>query len=96
VAGVEIGAVAVEDRGRIIVTHSLPSDTRQRVRRKLASLESFPRIGRQLEGRWHPMRFLLGPWRWMLIVYRYSEAANTVLIVTIQDARSSTSATTEQ
>jgi hypothetical protein len=52
-----------------------------------------PRIGRQLEGRWWPMRFILGPWRWMLIVYIYQEADDVVFVVTIQDARSSTAAT---
>ena len=92
-AKVELSAVAVEDLDRMIVTHSLPADTRQRVKRALAALEQFPRIGRQLEGRWRPMRFILGPWRWMLIIYTYQEADDAVFIVTIQDARSSTAAT---
>jgi hypothetical protein len=39
------------------------------------------------------MRFILGPWRWMLIIYSYEEPADVVLIVAIQDARSSTAAT---
>ena len=39
------------------------------------------------------MRFILGSWRWMLIVYACEEAADIVYVVTIQDARSSTTAT---
>jgi hypothetical protein len=32
---------------------------------------------------------LLGPWPWMVIVYEYFEAEKSVIIVTIQDGRSS-------
>jgi hypothetical protein len=39
------------------------------------------------------MRFILGPWRWMLIIYRYEEASNVVFVLTIQDARSSAAGT---
>lgn len=92
-AKVQLSAVAVEDLDRIILTHSLPSNTRARVKRSLRSLERFPLLGRALEGRWQPFRFLLGPWRWMLIVYVYDEQRDTVLVATIQDARSSTAAT---
>lgn len=77
----------------MIVTHSLPADTKDRVKRSLRVLERFPRIGRELEGRWAPLRLILGPWRWMLIVYSFEEREDVVLIVTIQDARSSTAAT---
>jgi mRNA-degrading endonuclease RelE of RelBE toxin-antitoxin system len=71
----------------------LPADTRLRVQRSLRVLEQFPRIGRQLEGRWAPMRVILGPWRWMLIIYSYEEPDDVVLIVAFQDARSSAAAT---
>jgi plasmid stabilization system protein ParE len=92
-AEVRLSVAAFEDLDRMIVTHSLPSDTRDRVRHSLRVLEQFPRIGRQLEGRWEPMRFILGPWRWMLIIYSYEEPDDVVLIVTFQDARSSAAAT---
>jgi hypothetical protein len=85
--------IAVEDLDRMIITHSLPADTKARVKRSLAVLERFPRIGRQLDGRWYPMRFILGPWRWMLIIYNYDETNDLVIVLTIQDARSSTAAT---
>ena len=81
------------DLDRMIVSHSLPVDTRLRVQRSLRILEQFPRIGRQLEGRWAPLRVILGPWRWMLIIYSYEEPDDVVLIVAFQDARSSAAAT---
>jgi hypothetical protein len=90
---VRLSAVAVEDLDRMILTHSLPADTRARVKRSLRTLERFPEIGRQLGGRWQPFRFVLGPWRWMLVVYAYDASANEILILTIQDARSSSAAT---
>ncbi len=93
-ARVELSAVAVADLDTLIVTHSLPADTRARVGRGLRLLERFPRLGRQLTGRWEEMRFLLGPWRWMLLVYAYLEHEDRVVVVTIQDARSSGAATT--
>lgn len=77
----------------MILTHSLPADTKDRVRRSLGPLEQFPLIGRQLEGRWRPMRLILGPWRWMLIAYLCEESADLVFVLTIQDARSSTAVT---
>jgi hypothetical protein len=92
-AEVRLSTVAVEDLDRMIITHSLPSDTKDRVKRSLRVLERFPNIGRQLDGRWHPMRFILGPWRWMLIVYSFEESSSLNLVLTIQDARSSTAAT---
>jgi hypothetical protein len=92
-AEVRLSAIAVEDLDRMIVTHSLPPNTKDRVKRSLRALEQFPSIGRQLDGRWHPMRFILGPWRWMLMVYSFDELSNLVLVLTIQDARSSTAAT---
>lgn len=88
-AKVKLSVPAVGDLDRMIVTHSLPVDTRLRVQRSLRVLEQFPRIGRQLEGRWTPMRVILGPWRWMLIIYSYEEPADVVLVVAFQDARSS-------
>jgi plasmid stabilization system protein ParE len=90
---VRLSLDAVKDLDRMIITHSLPPDTRERVRRTLRPLEQFPRIGRRLEGRWEPLRFILGPWRWMLILYSYEEADDLVLVVAFQDARSSAAAT---
>ena len=91
-ARVELAAAAVEDLERLIRTHSLPTDTRSRVARSLRPLELFPRLGPALSGRWTGLRFLLGPWRWMLLVYTVIESEDRVVVVAIQDARSSTAA----
>jgi hypothetical protein len=52
-------------------------------------LERFPLLGAALKGRWTGFRFVLGPWRWMVLVYVYLDADDRVVIVTIQDGRSS-------
>ena len=90
---VELARRAVHNLDRLIATHSLPPDTRARVRTVLTPLVTFPELGRELEGRWAEHRVLLGPWRWMLLVYRHDSHHDRVVIVTIQDARSSTAAT---
>ena len=88
-ARVELSAAAVEDLDRLIRSHSLPSDTKERLKRSLRALERFPLLGPALEGRWTGFRFILGPWRWMVVVYVYLEPEDRVVIVTIQDGRSS-------
>jgi hypothetical protein len=93
VAQVRLSAVAVDDLDRMIVTHSLHGDPRARVRRSLRLLERFLRVGRELPGLWRPFRFMLGPWRWLLILYVYEEETDVVLIATMQDARSYSAAT---
>lgn len=90
---VELAAAAVEDLGVMMRTHSLPPDTPGRVVRSLGPLERSPLLGPPLTGRWEGLRFLLGPWRWMLLVYVVLEAEDRVVVVTIQDARSSAAAT---
>jgi plasmid stabilization system protein ParE len=93
VAQVALAAAATEDLERLILTHSLPADTRERVKRTLRPLERFPLMGAELGGRWQDFRFVLGPWRWMVIVYAYIEDEDRVVVVTIQDGRSSTAST---
>lgn len=92
-ARVELVQAAVDDLDRLIAVLSLPSDTRDRVRRSLTPLAEFPRLGPELAGRWQGTRFVLGPWRWMLLVYEYLESEDRVVVLTIQDARSSSTAT---
>jgi hypothetical protein len=93
VAHVELAVTAVEDLAGLIRTHSLPADTRARVVRSLRALERFPLMGPALSGRWEGFRFLLGPWRWLVLVYVFIESEDRVVVVTIQDARSSAAAT---
>ena len=84
---------AVQDLTELIAEHSLPRDTRERVKKRLRPLSRFPAMGSPLEGRWAGSRFLLGPWRWMLIVYEYVDESDTVFVITIQDARRAEAAT---
>jgi hypothetical protein len=94
VASVELAATAVEDLDGLVTTHSLPADTRTRVARSLRALERFPLIGPALVGRWDGFRFILGPWRWLVLVYVFIQSEDRVVVVTIQDARSSSAVTT--
>jgi hypothetical protein len=96
VAGIELSARAVENLDRLIETHSLPANTRRRVRSSLRLLERFPRAGAPLEGRWEGYRFVLGPWRWLILVYVYIVEDDRVVVVTIQDGRTSRASTSER
>jgi plasmid stabilization system protein ParE len=86
---VQLAKSAADGLDRLIRSHSLPKDTKQRLKRSLRPLGRFPRLGSELAGRWSGFRFVLGPWRWMIVVYAYIEEDERVVIVTIQDARSS-------
>lgn len=86
-ARVVVAPQAADDLAHLVRTHSLPPDTRERIRRALGPLRRFPLLGARLEGRWSDFRFLLGPWRWMIVVYSYDEAEDVVVVVTIQDGR---------
>lgn len=94
-ARIEFAEAAVRDLERLIATHSLPSDTKRRVSRSLRPLNQFPLIGASLTGRWEGLRFILGPWRWFLIVYVVLDDESRVVFLTMQDARSSTAAAAE-
>lgn len=92
---VELTASAAGQLSALIQTHHLPASTRTRIARILRPLGRFPEMGAPLEpGAPVPgMRFLLGPWRWMLIVYTVIE--DRVVVVAIEDARNSNAATSE-
>ncbi|MGZ5213937.1 MAG: hypothetical protein ACXWXM_09515 [Actinomycetota bacterium] len=87
-ARVELATAAVEDLEHLIRSHNLPLDTPERVKHSIAPLERLPLLGAELRGRWSDFRFLLGPWRWMILVYVVLEN-DRVIVVTIQDGRSS-------
>ena len=87
-ARVELSEAAAEDLVRIVASHSLPPDSKERVKRSLRPLERFPSMGAELGGRWAGLRFLLGPWRWMILVYVFLEDEDRVVVLTIQDGRS--------
>ena len=87
-ARVELSRAAVADLERLIFTHSLPADTRERVRRSLAPLAEFPLLGPELGGRWAGFRFLLAPWNWFIAVYVHLEHDDRIVIVSFTDGRS--------
>jgi plasmid stabilization system protein ParE len=84
---------ARRDVDEAISALGLPADTWARIARSLRVLETFPLAGPALAGRWAPTRFVLGPWSWMILLYRYEEPAGRVYVVAMHDARSATSAT---
>jgi plasmid stabilization system protein ParE len=84
---------AADALARLIVTHSLPADTNERFRRSVEPLGEFPLLGRGLGGSFEGLRFVLGPWRWMVVVYEYDVDADVVNILAIEDARSSAAST---
>ena len=92
-ATVIVAESARADLDALIVTHSLPATTRDRVRQALAPRAEFPRLGPELTGGWHGLRFILGPWPWLLLVYEYDETTDRTSLVTIQDSRSARAAT---
>ena len=92
-ATVVVAPTAVDNLDTLVRTLRLPRTTRERVKSSLRPLARFPLLGAPLDGPWADFRFLLGPWRWMLIVYVYDETAERVSVVTIQDARSAVAVT---
>jgi len=84
---------AQRDLDDAIAALHLPDDAWSRVARSLRALETFPLAGAELRGGWAPTRFVLGPWPWMLLLYRYEESSDRVFVVAMHDARSATSAT---
>lgn len=92
-ATVVVSPTARRNLERLIRTHSLPESTVSRFVASIEPLAEFPSLGAALGGRWSGYRFILGPWRWMPIVYEYLEHEDLVAIVTVQDARSRNAAT---
>lgn len=74
---------------RLRLTRALPADTRERIEASAAPLARFLRLGPELKvlpdsGE---LRFLIGPWPWLVIVYVYLEADDRVVIVSTEDGR---------
>ncbi len=87
-ARITLSAGAAADLERLVRTHSLPPDTARRLWHRLSLLERFPKLGPALDEAWQGARYILGPWRWMVIVYVYSEDDDSVVVTTIEDGRS--------
>jgi len=84
---------AAKDLRRLVEGQNLPASTHRRFRDRLAALQQFPEMGAPLGGRFAGRRFVLGPWPWMIVVYRYHPERNLVSILTVVDGRSSESPT---
>lgn len=87
-ARVVISPAAVEDLDALIHANSLAATTQERIQRSLGPLAEFPLLGAELGRHWQGLRFIPGPWRWLIIVYAYDKERDEVAIVTFQDGRS--------
>jgi len=78
---------------QLIDSHSLPADTRERVTLSLRPLARFPRLGPQIErlSDGKELRFLIGPWPWLVLIYTYDEQTDRVTVVSPEDGRAATS-----
>ncbi|MDQ8044009.1 MAG: hypothetical protein AAGC46_01645 [Solirubrobacteraceae bacterium] len=77
---------------QLLVSRDLPENARIRVLDRLRQLERFPRSGRAVNSpEWDGARVLFGPW-WFVIVYVFDAATDTVIVTTVEDARSATGA----
>lgn len=90
-ARVVLTDAAVGELRELIDSHQLPDGTAGRVRRSLRALEDFPELGAPLSGVFAGRRFLLGPWRWMILIYRFYPDRDLVAVLAIIDGRSSSS-----
>jgi hypothetical protein len=93
VALVIVTPQARRDVDEAVSTLNLPDDTWARIARLLGVLEAFPLAGPELGGKWAPTRFVLGPWSWMILLYRYEQSSDRVYVVAMHDGRSAASAT---
>jgi hypothetical protein len=93
VAQVIVTPRARRDVDETIAALGLPGDTWTRIARSLRVLETFPLAGPELADRWAPARFVLGPWPWMILLYRFEESSDLVYVVAMNDGRSAASAT---
>lgn len=83
--------IALAQLDQMVDAYELPASTRKRVALSVAHLAEFPDSGSPLEGRHEDLRFVLGPWTWMLIIYAHLD--DLVAITTIEDSRTANAAT---
>ena len=77
---------------QLVLSHHLPPDTRTRIEDSARPLARFPRFGPEIDELpdGGELRFLVGPWPWLVIVYLYIESEDRVGIVSIEDGRAAT------
>lgn len=95
---VRVAASAAGNLRRMVEALHLPADAIARVQASLAPLAEHPGIGVPLPDTYMGggLCFLLGPWRWMLVVYRVEDGSGDVVVVAIEDARMASSATSRR
>jgi plasmid stabilization system protein ParE len=54
-------------------------------------LADFPELGPAIGGGFGSRRFLVGPWRWLIVIYEVDATADTVVILRVVDGRTSNS-----
>lgn len=95
-ARVVITRPARDQLDALIDFHSLPANTKDRVRGSLRPLERFPELGRRINLGDAEARFILGPWPWLVVVYRHRAAADVVEVLAFEDARGAEAAPTRR
>jgi plasmid stabilization system protein ParE len=86
---------AVAQLERLVLTHSLPANTRERTEASVGLLAQFPQLGCEIGERGGTtLSFVLGPWPWMVLVYTYLEGDDLALVVAVEDGRSARSSIT--
>jgi plasmid stabilization system protein ParE len=90
-ATIVVTEAAARSLMELVDSHSLPDDTADRIRRTLAPLSRFPLLGPAIDPARPELRFLIGPWRWLVIVYAYRERENLVAVLAFEDGRSARS-----
>jgi plasmid stabilization system protein ParE len=91
VARIIVMPQARRDVDAAIEALELPADSWIRIGRALRVLETFPLAGPRLGGQLTSNRYVLGPWSWMILVYRYDKKSDQVFLLAMGDARSSVS-----
>jgi hypothetical protein len=89
---------AGQDLSELMAEHSLPDDTRMRVKERLRpSPDPPPSMPRLQDGGVDPGSswFLVGPWGRMLIVYEQVGELDTLFVTTLKDARRADAATSD-
>lgn len=79
---------AARDPDLLIEFLTLPESTGDRVRNRLVLLSRAPAAGKSLGPPFGAARWIVGPWKWMVIVYVFDASDDRVDVVAFQDGRS--------
>lgn len=68
-------------------SRSLPSGAKERALEIAEHLGQYPQMGSPLPHAHHDLRYLLGPWPRMILVYAYSTDEDVVTLIGVEDSR---------